>query len=80
MRKLIEAGAVTAGLLILVAGGTGCAEKASAGPGPAEQAASRAEAAASRAEAAATRAQQAADRAEAAASKAEAIFMKHMRK
>lgn len=78
MRKLIETGAVAAGLLMLVSAGTGCA--GAKGPSPAEQAASRAEAAASRAEAAATRAQQAADRAEAAASKAEAIFQKNMRK
>jgi Alanine-zipper, major outer membrane lipoprotein len=80
MRKLIEATAVAASLALLVAAGTGCADKASAGPSPAEMAATRAEQAASRAEAAATRASQAADRAEAAASKAEAIFMKHMRK
>ena len=79
MRKLIKAGAVTAGLLMLVSAGAGCSAQAK-GPTPAEQAASRAEAAASRAEAAATRAQQAADRAEAAASRAEAIFQKNMRK
>lgn len=79
MRKAIHATLATAGLLMLISGGTGCAEKAS-GPSPAEQAATRAEQAASRAEAAATRASQAADRAEAAAAKAEAIFKKHMRK
>jgi len=80
MRKVIQASAVAAGLLLLTSFGTGCAEKAQAGPSPAEMAATRAEQAASRAEAAATRASQAADRAEAAASKAEAIFRKNVRK
>ena len=80
MRNVIHATALAAGLMLLVSTGTGCADKAAAGPSPAELAATRAEQAASRAEAAATRASQAADRAEAAASKAEAIFMKHMRK
>lgn len=79
MRKLMQATAASAGLLMLVSLGAGCAEQPK-GPSPAEQAATRAEQAASRAEAAATRASQAADRAEAAASKAEAIFKKHMRK
>ena len=80
MRKMIQATAATAGLFALVAFGSGCADKASAGPSPAELAATRAEQAASRAEAAATRASQAADRADAAAAKAEAIFKKGMRK
>ena len=80
MRKFIQATAFSAGLLMLASMGTGCAEKAAAGPSPAELAATRAEQAASRAEAAATRASQAADRAEAAAAKAEAIFKKGMRK
>ena len=80
MRKVIQATAVTAAMLMLTSFGTGCADKAAAGPSPAEMAATRAEQAASRAEAAATRASQAADRAEAAASKAEAIFRKNVRK
>ena len=38
MRKLIKAGAVTAGLLMLVSAGAGCSAQAK-GPTPAEQAA-----------------------------------------
>ena len=83
MRKLIQAGAATMGLLLLASMGAGCADYKDAADQAqqrAEAAASHADQSASRAELAASHADDATNRADAAAAKNDAILEKHMQK
>ena len=83
MRKLIQAGAATMGVLLLASMSAGCAdykEAADQAQQRAEAAASHADQSASRAELAASHADEATNRADAAAEKNDAILEKHMQK